>query len=126
MKKRVITAGIFLGIMLMLTPVFGFQLPDKTTQALDAIADKESARAQYFVSGNGDCGTGEPCYNKIQEAIDAAPDGSEILVRQGTYEESISLTGTKTVLVKGGYDSAYSGQTANTTFIQGIKRPPVP
>ncbi len=105
----------------MLTPVFGFRLSDKTTtQALDAIADEASAGAQYFVSSNGDCGTGQPCYSKIQEAIDAAPDGSDILVRQGTYEESIRLTSAKAVLVKGGYDSSYSQQTANTTFIQGL------
>ena len=121
MRKRGITVGIFLGIMIMLTPVFGFQSPDKgATQTLVGIADRERGRAQHFVSSDGDCGTAEPCYSKIQDAIDAAPDGSEILVRQGTYEESISLTSGKTVLVKGGYDSAYSQQTANTTFIQGL------
>ena len=76
--------------------------------------------AQYFVSSNGDCGTGVPCFKKIQDAVNNAPDGSEILVRQGIYEESISLTSAKTVTVKGGYDSEYSGQTANTTFIQGL------
>ncbi len=104
MRKRVLTAGIW-GVMMMLTPVFGFQT---------------SVRAQYFVGSGGDCGNETPCYSKIQDAVDAAPDRSEILVRQGTYEESISLTSAKTVTVKGGYDSAYSGQTANTTFIQGI------
>ena len=105
MRKRMITTGIFLGIMIMLTPCF----------CLPA-----AGQARYFVSSNGDCGNETPCYSKIQEAIDAAPDGSEILVKQGAYEESICLTSAKTVLVKGGYDSAYSQQTANTTFIQGL------
>ena len=116
-----ITAGIFLGMMLiMLPPVFGFYLSDKTTtQSVAAIADEASGRAQYFVSSDGDCGTGEPCYSKIQEAIDDAPDGSEILVRQGTYNESISLTNAKAVVVKGGYDSEYSLQTDNATFVYG-------
>ena len=48
------------------------------------------------------------------------PSGTDILVRQGAYEESISLTSAKTLVVKGGYDSEYSGQTANATFIQGL------
>ena len=109
-----------MGLMHLLPSVFGFHLPDKaTTQAVVAIADKASGRAQYFVSSNGDCGTGEPCYSKIQEAIDAAPDGSDILVRQGIYNESISLGIAKTVYVQGGYDSEYSQQTDDATFVYG-------
>ncbi len=42
------------------------------------------------------------------------------MVKQGAFEESISLTSAKTVVVKGGYDSEYSQQTAATTFIQGV------
>lgn len=76
--------------------------------------------SQHFVSRDGDCGGNTRCYSTIQEAIDAAPDGSEILVRQGTYEESISLTSGKSLVVKGGYDAAYSQQTPNTTFIRGL------
>ena len=73
-----------------------------------------------YVNKDGSCG-GEPlCHTTIQAAIEAASTGSVILVKQGTYAESISLTSAKTLTVKGGYDSAYSGQTANTTFIQGI------
>ena len=72
------------------------------------------------VSSDGNCGTKDPCYSKIQDAVNNAPDGTEIWVKQGTYKESISLISAKTVTVKGGYDSAYTGQTANTTFIQGI------
>jgi len=140
MIKWVMTAGVFLGIMIMLTPVFGFQYPvtgiDKrshdrqettwadpekvTAQALFTTAHEEATGNQYFVSSDGDCGAGQPCYGKIQDAIDAAPDGSDILVKQGVYEESISLGSAKTVLVKGGYDSAYTQQIANTTFIQGL------
>ena len=112
---------MFIGIMSLLTPVFGLLTRDKTTtQDTITIANEASARAQYFVSSDGNCGEKSPCYGKIQNAVDAAPDGSEILVRQGIYEESISLRSAKTVTVKGGYDAAYSGQTANKTFIQGI------
>ena len=47
------------------------------------------------------------------------PDGWEILVRQGVYNESISPKNGKTVVVKGGYDSTYSQQTDNATFVYG-------
>ena len=72
-----------------------------------------------YVNSDGICGGKTPCYSKIQEGIDAAPDGSEILVHQGTYNESISLTSGKTVVVKGGYNSTYSQQTDNATFVYG-------
>ena len=121
MKKRMIMAGIFLGMMLMmLPPVFGFQLPDKaTTQSVAAITN-EAPFTKAFVSSNGDCGIEVPCYSKIQEAIAAAPGGSYVvLVRRGTYNESISPTSGKTVIVKGGYNSTYSQQTDNATFVYG-------
>ena len=121
MRKGMMTAGIFLGVMIMLTPVFGFQYPDKEAKQADStIADETPARAQYFVSGNGNYGGKTPCYGKIQDAINVAPNGTDILIRQGAYEESISLTSAKTLVVKGGYDSEYSGQAANTTCIQGL------
>jgi hypothetical protein len=73
-----------------------------------------------YVSPDGNCGTKTPCYSKIQDAINNAATGSVILVKQGTYPESISLGSAKTLLVKGGHNSAYDQQTANTTFIQGL------
>jgi len=71
-----------------------------------------------YVSKDGNCDSNTPCYTSIQDAINHSPTGSVILVKEGTYPESISLGSTKTLLVKGGYDSKYEQQTANTTFIQ--------
>ena len=71
-----------------------------------------------YVSGDGDCGVNNPCYDSIQDAIVNAATGSTILVRQGTYEESLNLETAKTLLIKSGYNEAYDQQTANTTFIQ--------
>ncbi len=73
-----------------------------------------------YVSSDGNCGTKTPCYRRIQDAIDDAATGSVIMVKQGTYPESISLGSDKTLLVKGGYNSTYDQQTANTTFIQAL------
>ena len=69
--------------------------------------------------GEGDCNEHSPCYPTIRKAIDNADSGSNILVRQGTYSESISQGSNKMLCIKGGYDAAYAVQTGNTTFIQG-------
>ena len=70
-----------------------------------------------YVSSDGNCGTKEPCYSKIQDAIDTAATGSTIFVKKGTYAEILSLGSNKNLLIKGGYNEAYDEQTANTTFI---------
>jgi subtilisin family serine protease len=77
-----------------------------------------SYSSTHFVSSDGNCGIKNPCHSKIQDAINAATTGSIILVKQGTYAESLSLGSAKTLLIKGGYNEAYSQPTANTTFIQ--------
>jgi hypothetical protein len=71
-----------------------------------------------YVSEDGNCGTKTPCYSKIQDAINVAANGSTILVKQGTYAESLSQGSAKMLLVKGGYNSTYNQQTSNTTFIE--------
>ena len=71
-----------------------------------------------YVGNNKNCGTKAPCYGTIQNAINAAGTGSVILVKQGTFAESLSLGSPKTLLIKGGYNSTYNQQTANTTFIE--------
>ena len=86
-------------------------------QVIDASVKIDAAPALY-VSSDGDCGTITPCYESIQKAIDDAATGSEIWVKQGTYEESLNLGSAKTLLIKGGYNEAYDQQTANMTVIQ--------
>ncbi len=72
-----------------------------------------------YVSSDGNCGTKDPCYSKIQDAIDNASTGSVILVKYGTYAESLSMGSNKTLVIKGGYNTTeYNQQTANTTLIQ--------
>ena len=76
------------------------------------------AAPNLYVGSDGDCGVKEPCYDSIQDAVNGAADGSVILVKQGTYEESVTLTSPKTLTVKGGYNSTYTQQTANKTIIR--------
>lgn len=74
--------------------------------------------SNVYVGNNGDCGSKTPCYDSIQNAIDNVATDSIILVKQGTYTESLRLETAKIILIQGGYNSAYDQQTANTTFIQ--------
>jgi len=71
-----------------------------------------------YVSSSGNCGARNPCYGRIQDAINDATTESVILVMQGLYEESLTLSIAKSLLIKGGYNSTYSSQTANTTLIK--------
>ena len=84
------------------------------------IASLMDKPGNVYVSSDGDCGDKQPCYGSIQNAMNDAVTGSVILVRQGTYPESISLGSQKSLVIKGGYNSTYSQQTANKTFIQGV------
>jgi len=77
-----------------------------------------SYASNLYVSANGGCSDKIPCYDSIQNAINDASTGSVILVKQGTYAESLSLGSNKALLIKGGYNDAYDQQTANTTFIE--------
>ena len=75
-----------------------------------------------FVSSDGKCGVKSPCYDSIQDAIDNPATNIIILVKEGTYAESLSLGSAKTVLIKGGYDLAYDLRSSNTTFIEAYDR----
>lgn len=71
-----------------------------------------------YVSTNGNCGAKSPCYSSIQAAIDAAGTGSTVSIAEGTYTEAINLTKSKTLTLQAGWDSSFSTQTSNTTFIK--------
>ena len=67
-----------------------------------------------YVSISGDCGEKTPCYDSIQEAINAATTGNTIMIAQGTYSESIILNTSKTLILQGGWNSAFTSQDQQT------------
>ena len=77
---------------------------------------KTSYASTLYVSLSGDCGDKTPCYDSIQEAIDAASTGSLISIAQGTYDESIVLNEPKALTLQGGWDSTFTTQTSDTTI----------
>lgn len=63
-----------------------------------------------YVAPGGNCGGATPCYATIQAAVDAASDGDEIKVAQGTYTDIHARAGitqvvyiSKSVTIQGGY-----------------------
>ena len=82
-----------------------------------------SGSFDYYVSPDGTCGGKIPCYTSIQEAINAATTGATIRIAQGTYTESITLSTPKSLTLQGGWDTSFTSQASNTTFIKAPKAP---
>ena len=109
----------------------------------ESASDTTYAWAVYFVNGNLDLrlktqsylfsrcvrGIGSlihvnpTCYSTIGEAIENAATTATIKIAQGTYSEAITLNTSKTLTLQGGWDSLFSTQTPNTTFIKAPKAP---
>jgi len=70
----------------------------------------------YVNKNDNTCDDKTPCYTTIQEAIDVSSDGTLIRVVAGNYEEDISQNASKTLTLKGGYDSAFTAQLSDTTI----------
>lgn len=68
------------------------------TLYVDDDAADDPAPGDAAQSGPQEDGTSAHPYDAIQEAIDVARDGTHIVVRPGTYRESIDLTGKSLVL----------------------------
>jgi hypothetical protein len=76
-----------------------------------------------YVDKEGSCGGKNPCFSSIQAAIDAVGTGIIIRIAQGNYPESIALNASKSLILQGGFNSTFTAQTPNTTFIKAPKAP---
>ncbi len=74
-----------------------------------------------YVDPSGSCNGNTPCYSTIQAAIDAASSGYTIKVAEGIYNEYPTLNVSKELNIQGGWNSAFTSQTSNTTFINAPK-----
>jgi len=77
----------------------------------------------YVNKDDATCGGKKPCYTSIQAAINAASTSTNILITLGTYAESITLNSSKPLTLKGGWDTSFTTQTANKTFIKAPSAP---
>jgi hypothetical protein len=76
-----------------------------------------------YVAPDGFCGGKFPCYTSIQDAINAANTDCDIRITQGSYLESITLRASISITLQGGWNSSYTTQTSNTTFIKSPQAP---
>lgn len=58
------------------------------------------------------------CFTSIQDAINSAPSDAILKVAQGVYEQPFELKNEKSLTVLGGWNSSFTKQTPNTTFIK--------
>ena len=86
---------------------------------MKALANEGSCASVLYVNKDDEtCGGKSPCFASIQAAIDAACSGSSIRISQGTYDETFVLNESKILTLTGGWDTGFTGQTANTTIIK--------
>ncbi|MBC8176592.1 MAG: hypothetical protein H8E19_04230 [Deltaproteobacteria bacterium] len=69
----------------------------------------------HYVEPSGSCGGNTPCYLTIQEAIDAAGSRATIKIAEGRYYEDLTLSSPKVLTLQGGWDTAFTTRTSNTT-----------
>ena len=84
--------------------------------ALAALPVGASPGIRYVAPG-GSCGGATPCYGEIQAAVNAAVDGDEIRVAEGTYSQVSSGSGITAVVSRSKSWSA-SSATASASSAQ--------
>lgn len=77
----------------------------------------------YVNKHDSACDGNKPCYESIQDGIDAASTGSSIKIVEGTYIGPITLKTSKDLTLQGAWDYSFTSQTPNRTI---IKAPTVP
>ncbi len=75
----------------------------------------------FYVDIAGHCNSLAPCYTSIQDAVNAAVTGATIRVVQGDYASSITLNASKSLTVQGGWNTTFTSQTPNSTFMKAPK-----
>jgi len=75
-----------------------------------------STDTTIYVESSGTCNGNTPCYSTIQGAVDAASTGTTIKIAGGSYGEDVSLSTSKNLTFKGGYDSTFTTQSSETTL----------
>jgi hypothetical protein len=71
-----------------------------------------------YVDPEGACNGFTPCYSTLQAAVSAAGDGAQIRIGAGDYHETVTLNEEKALTLRGGWNDAYTTQTANLTIIR--------
>ncbi|MBW2707732.1 MAG: S8 family serine peptidase [Deltaproteobacteria bacterium] len=80
-----------------------------------AVASLQGGGLMAYVEPAGVCGGKSPCYTGIQSAINAVGSGATVKISWDAYAQALTLNTAKALTIRGGWDSAFTTQTSNTT-----------
>lgn len=72
-----------------------------------------NVQSVFYIGPGGQCGGKSPCYGTVQAAVNAAGVGMMLRLKEGAYNENVTMSGTKEVTFAGGYNDTY---TANPGY----------
>jgi len=81
-------------------------------QTLDI--DFNSIDDVFYVELSGNCSGKLPCYSSIQGAVEAAGNFGTLQVTGESYHEHLDIQRSRKLILKGGYDSAFTSQSSYT------------
>ena len=81
-----------------------------------AVASLGAAGTAVYVEPSGSCGGNTPCYDGIQDAIDAAGSGDTIKISRDALSQAITLNVSKTLTLQGGWNPEFTARTSITTI----------
>ena len=81
-----------------------------------AVATLGGGNTVIYVEPSGTCGGNIPCYENVQDAIDAAVSGDTIKISQDVTAQALNLVTEKNLTLQGGWDSSFTVQTSATAM----------
>jgi YD repeat-containing protein len=90
---------------------------------IDYIYDEVGNRAQLSVTApnaNGRSRIGTTPYGTLQDAYDAAANGTTIKCQAIRFVENLTVNRNISVTLEGGYDASYTSNSGNTSTLQGM------
>ncbi len=70
----------------------------------------------FYVGAGGQCGGKSPCYGTVQAAVNAAGVGIMLKLKEGVYNENVTLSGTKQVTFVGGYNDTFASNPGTSSL----------
>jgi hypothetical protein len=70
----------------------------------------------FYIGAGGQCGGKTPCYATVQAAVNAAGAGMMLKLREGAYNENVSVSGTKEVTFAGGYNDTFTANPGTSSL----------
>lgn len=81
------------------------------------VAQLAAGAMDVYVNKDEVCDGKRPCFPTIQQALTAAGDGACIYVGAGTYNETLELDISKSILISGSWNTTWTDQTPGATKI---------